>query len=345
MRTIIFPPMIDWDWMTQRPQQLMKQFARSGCRVFYCNRTSLSGQKVLMLPGEPGLQIVYDHERWLREDYAHIRASSSEVIVWCSKPDLAASLNRYEPDTVIYDCVDDLPQWYAEEETMVRLADGIVCTSARLDKRLSRRYPDKPRLLLRNGYDEDMGLHVTGLRDERMTMPGDLPSGEKPLIGFVGAWAPWVDAALLSRIAHMRDIDWEVVVIGAELGRRYELAHLPNIHYLGQRPHRELAAYIAMLDICLVPFLPQQVTLAANPVKVYEYLAAGKPVVSTDLPECREMGEVVEVGRNHDEVLELIARRLKEPGSADPRRGYALCNSWRQRAETGLVWLEQLRGS
>lgn len=343
MRTIIFPPLLDWDWMTQRPQQLMKQFARHGCRVYYCNRTVQKGAKVMAWPGEPGLYIVKDHEQWLCQDYARVRAEADELLLWCGWPGMASRLHRYEADRIVYDCADDFPQWYPQEEAMARAADGIVCSSARLDRRLASRYPDKPRLLLRNGYDEDMGLHLSAARSHTPPRPTDLPQTGRPLVGYIGAWAPWVDAGLLASIAGRRGVGAEVVIIGAMLGRRCELADMAGVHYLGLRPHGQLSAYLAHLDVCLVPFLPQPATLAANPVKVYEYLAAGKPVVSTDLPECREMGEMVEIGADRSAVLAHIRHRLETPGDASARRRYALGNSWRLRARACLQWLDQLR--
>ena len=342
MRTIIFPPIIDWEWMTQRPQQLMKQFARQGCTVYYCNRTTRAGEAVKELAGEPGLFLVCDHEKWLQESYASVRSAASELIVWCTWPALAATLSCYEADRIIYDCVDDFAQWYPQEEKMVKMAHAIVCSSGRLDQRLDRLYPQKPRLLLRNGYDEDMGLHLSSNSAYRRERPLDLPPAGRPVVGFIGAWAPWVDAGLLAQIAGARGLGAEVVVIGDTLGRRYELSHLRNLRYLGCKPHHRLPDYLAHLDICLVPFLPQPVTMAANPVKVYEYLAAGKPVVSTDLPECRLMEGVVDVARDHHGIITLIKRRLEQPGTAAPRRSYAIRNSWRLRAQAGLSWLNRL---
>ncbi|WP_020614998.1 glycosyltransferase [Paenibacillus daejeonensis] len=342
MRTIIFPPIIDWEWMTQRPQQLMKQFARQGCTVYYCNRTTKVGEPDRELVGEPGLFLVYDHDKWMQESYASVRRDASELIVWCTWPALASNLTRYEADRIIYDCVDDFAQWYPQEEEMVKIADAIVCSSGRLDQRLARLYPEKPRLLLRNGYDEDMGLHLSSDSPYRGERPADLPPADKPVIGFIGAWAPWVDAGLLARIAGTRGLGAEVVVIGDTMGRRYELGHVQNLRYLGFKPHHQLPDYLAHLNICLVPFLPQPVTLAANPVKVYEYLAAGKPVVSTDLPECRLMNGIVDVASDHLGIIRLIKRRLEQPGSAAPRRSYAIRNSWRLRAQAGLSWLNTL---
>jgi glycosyltransferase involved in cell wall biosynthesis len=329
MGIIVYPPTIDWSWMMQRPQQLMKQFARSGHRVFYCNKT-VSARPVEET--EPGLFIVHDHEAWVREELPRIRKETGgNVGVWCTFPKLHSTLARYQPDWIVYDCVDDFPEWLPYEREMVRMADIVVCTAERLYRRLSRQYPGKRIELVRNAYDPDMGLHLPPLPGVEPPLPPDLPDRGTPIAGYVGAWAPWIDEPLLYRLAAAVP-EAEIVVIGAEFGRRFHPGRGPdNIRYLGMKPHDELAAYIRAFSVCLIPFRLTPVTLATNPVKAYEYLASGKPVVATDMPECRMFAPLVDTGRTPEEFITHVRRRLREPGDAWARTAFALENTWAHR--------------
>lgn len=335
MDTIIFPPILDWDWMTQRPQQLMKQFARQGCRVFYCNHTQRNGKPVEEL--EPRLYLIHDHEHWVNHELETIRKASARILVWCSLPRLADRITVYRADSIIYDCVDDFPQWYPDEGAIVKQAHYIVCSSQRLCDRINRLYPNRRTILIRNGYDEDMGLHRPPPAESQR--PPDLPPAGCPVIGYIGAWAPWIDEALIAGIAQS-DSRWHVVVIGVELERKFTLQHLPNVSYLGLKPHRELPGYIRNFDIGVIPFRLNPVTLAANPIKAYEYLAAGKPVVATNMPECWLMEGQIDVGESRSAIIRLVQERIGDSGNAEARMNYALKNTWRERASECITMLK-----
>jgi teichuronic acid biosynthesis glycosyltransferase TuaH len=320
--TFLYPPILDFDWMKQRPQQLMKQLARRGHTVFFCNRTQ-AALPVEQL--EDRLFLVHDHDRFIQQEWAQYRdQGSQQSIVWCTLPRLASSLAIYEANYIIYDCVDEFLEWSPDEPKMVAVADALVCTSERLEQKLRRQYPAKPVKLIRNAYDMDMRLHEGfGAKQAR---PVDLPDGK--LVGYIGAWAPWVNEAILHRLARSLEGKASVVVIGPEFGRKYSRG---RVHFLGMKPHGELARYLAHLSVSLIPFRMSPVTLATNPVKAYEYLAAGIPVVASDLPECRRMQPYVDTASTQTGFIELVQRRLEEPGDTAPRIRFALSNTWEHR--------------
>jgi teichuronic acid biosynthesis glycosyltransferase TuaH len=329
MRIFIFPPTIDWSWMKQRPQQLMKQLARDGNTVFYCNHTQTDRPVELV---ELGLYVVHQHDRWLQQEWSNFRKRVNvPVIVWCTFPRLASILPRYEADKIVYDCVDDFAEWAADEAEMAACSDAIVCTAERLEQRLKRQYPGKPIALIRNAYDPDMGLHLNSERHSELAeyRPSDLPEGR--IVGYVGAWAPWVDQLLLEKLAQKIRNEASIVVIGPEFGRKYSFGRDQAIHFLGMKPHSELAAYVRHMSVCLIPFRITPVTLATNPVKAYEYLAAGKPVVSTLLPECELMQPHVDMAPATLPFIDTVCLRLRDPGSSEDRMAYALEHTWEQR--------------
>jgi teichuronic acid biosynthesis glycosyltransferase TuaH len=308
--------------MKQRPQQLMKQFARLGHTVFYCNKNA---EELPVEQLEPNLNIVRNPMRWLEQEWPAIRRKQQEpVIVWCSFPKLSSQLKLYAPDKIIYDCVDEFAEWVPYEHDMCMMADALVCTSQRLYERLSSKYPGKPLELVRNAYDPDMCLHRKALGTER---PNDLPQG--PLVGYIGAWAPWVDALLVNSLSRYLDQE-RIVIIGPEFGRKYGRSG-NGVHYLGMKPHEQLPAYLAQLSVCIIPFRINPITLATNPVKAYEYLAAGKPVVSTNLPECTILRPYVDVSTSRTMFAELVKQRLADPGDRESRTLFALNQTWEHR--------------
>lgn len=329
MRVIIMPPVMDWDWMRQRPQQLMKQLARLGFTVFYCNRSQLGG--ALEEQAADGIYIVHDHEAWLRERWPVFRRvhKPEQIVLWCAIPTLVHSLKRYGPCTVIYDCADHIPEWDKAEKLMLETAERVVCSSSRLADKLSRDVPGSSLELIRNAYDEDMGLHADWKEGTSETS-SFADSESTRIVGFIGAWAPWIDEGLLERIVRLIP-RIKIVVIGAEFMRKFTI-NRPNIHFLGHQPHTALPNYIRQMDVCLIPFRLTPITLAANPIKAYEYLAAGKPVIAADMPECRLMHPFVDTARSRSDFVDLIRLRLETPGEQGPRREYALRNTWHHRA-------------
>lgn len=328
MGIIIYPPTIDWTWMKQRPQHLMYQLSQHGHTVFYCNKTQ-SPQDVEQI--HPNLYIVHHHREWLKNTLPSIRKNHSFIGVWCSYPKLSSTLSSYQPDWVVYDCIDDFSDWSIYENEMISISNRVVCSSMRLFSRLQRTFPHKQIALIRNAYDLDMNLHSN--TNLNLTPPPDLIiDNQKKLIGYVGAWAPWVDDKLVQKLSKI-DPNLSVVIIGPEFGRKFQPKHTPQIHFLGLKPHCQLAGYIKHFSVLIIPFRITNVTLATNPVKAYEYLASGKPVISTNLPECRLMEPHIDVAQTHDEFLKLVKKRIIDPGDSVPRINYAMENTWAMRGQ------------
>jgi hypothetical protein len=101
---------------------------------------------------------------------------------------------------------------------------------------------------------------------------------------------------------------------------------------LGRRPYESLPAYCKGFDVGLIPFVLSELTLCANPLKAREYLAAGLPVVSTDLPEVAVLPEC-RVGRSHEEFLQLLESGLQQPGPRRERSELMRSESWQARLD------------
>ena len=205
-------------------------------------------------------------------------------------------------------------------DLMLRRADAVVTTARSLFERLSGLHGRV--VLVPNGWDESLA------RDPLPPRPADLPP--PPVAGFVGAWAPWIDGRLLEAVA-ARLPRWQFAIIGPLHGRRP--ARGPNIHHLGHRPHAALAAYLSHLDVGLIPFHLNEVTRAANPVKLWEYLGAGLPVVSTPIPEVLPFRDHVALAAEPAAFARAVeaARNDDSPERREARRRLARQNSWEAR--------------
>src|SRR4029078_13293068 len=126
----------------------------------------------------------------------------------------------------------------------------------------------------------------------------------RPIVGFFGLIADWVDTDIMAAIAR-RYPTGSLVVVGKATTDVSALQKLPNVHLLGRKPYADLPAYCKAFDVAINPFRINELTLAANPLKVREYLAAGLPVVSTDIPEVHVL-EDVRVGVDHDDFISQI---------------------------------------
>ncbi|MFN8525898.1 MAG: glycosyltransferase [Chloroflexota bacterium] len=163
--------------------------------------------------------------------------------------------------------------------------------------------------------------------------PLDLAGIPHPRLLLYGTLRECVDARFLADVARERP-SWQMVLIGPMAGMDVApIARLPNVHLMGPRANERLPSYLQYSDICMIPYRDDDVTRAIDPVKVYEYLAAGKPVISTPLPELSRFEEVVTVVRTAPEFVATAERILSrpDPGKAVRQLQAVRDQSWDRR--------------
>jgi len=350
---------IDWDFRFQRPQQLSTQFGRHGHRVLYLSTTKF------LSPDGPAWDLTRKAENVgelrirsrralgiysgrLEEEDLDTLTSAFETLArdlamgdtvgvvqipfWAP---LAERLRERLGWRVLYDCMDEWTNFpgFGEdvlslEENLVRRADVTVVSADRL---FDKWKAVAPRLTLaKNGIDAEHYRRLYG--------PNDLLKGaRRPIIGYYGALASWVDVPLLTKIA---DAHPEATMVLA--GGHFDVDLSPisgreNVRLLGQRPYEEMPKLLWSFDACVIPFLVNDITEATNPVKFYEYLYGGKPVVAPALTELLPYGDIAYLARGHEEFLSQLSRALAEPVD-DPRRArrrrVAEENDWERRYES-----------
>jgi glycosyltransferase involved in cell wall biosynthesis len=165
----------------------------------------------------------------------------------------------------------------------------------------------------------------------------------RPVAGFVGALARWVDAELIAELAAARP-DWDFALVGEPLDdsfARLEASRYANVLWLGPRPYGAIPSILSAFDAALIPFRTGPEGANASPIKLYEYLAAGLPVVATPIAECAAVPEVSigQGARAFSDLLERARATRRSPEYAARARARAKENDWSHRAQAALAAL------
>ncbi|NWA26171.1 glycosyltransferase [Pseudomonas gingeri] len=352
--TFIFA-VIDWHFRIQRPQNLAKELARTGQVTFYISNHFIDndspGFNVEPLEGASGLfQIrlnvsgapaIY-HAPPTSAAIKQLRLSLSELMQWANTGTVHCivqhaywfPLARCVPNsTLIYDCMDhhegfgNVAQELLDlEKALMRRADLLVATSSWIEQHGKRENPNV--CVIRNAAEYSAFCQVPEqiYRDTQ----------NRKIIGYYGAIAEWFDLQLVKQLAQAFPQHLVLLIGNDTVNAKKYFKGCPNIVMHGEVPYTSLPYYLHAMDVCLLPFKVIPLTLATNPVKVYEYLSAGKPVVSVKLPELDQFGSLANTAENPTEFIAAvqgILEQLPEPESASlARQQFAKTQTWKHRA-------------
>ncbi len=261
------------------------------------------------------------------------RLGMERPISWSFLPSAAPIAGRLGETSVIYHVVDefsafsDASEHIAElEEVLLRRADLVVASSEKLLAAKRRVSPGA--VLVRHGVDH---AHFARALDPALPIPADLARLPRPVIGFFGLVADWIDLVLVRRVADAHP-HASVVLIGKVTASTSPLEGARNVHLLGRRPYAELPAYCKGFAVAMTPFVLNELALNANPLKAREYVAAGLPNVCTDLPELRAVPGCT-IARSAAAFVEEVGAALAT-GGPDPARSALVRNEgWEAKVE------------
>lgn len=240
----------------------------------------------------------------------------TDVVNMVFNPAAGMIAGRLGERELVYYCVDEYTAFTGSaalkdiEEKLFRDADLVVVSAEKL-------YDDKKKFnpnthIIRHGTD---WRHFRTAVDGELETPADIANLPRPIIGFHGLLADWVDFELIKKLAEHFS-EGSVVLVGKTAVDAEEkiriLDGIPNVHRLGRKPYEQLPAYCRAFDVAINPFIINDLTLAANPLKVREYLAAGLPVVSTDIPEVRVLPDCL-VAVDHSDFINKTAAAIANP--------------------------------
>jgi len=358
---------------------LMRKFARAGNRVIFVNSISmglpglahkdllprikrkLGSYSKLARQTEDGITVVSPASlpffgsataRRLNRQMigAQIRKLAqsrglTKPILWIAIPTAAEMIGAFDESAIIYqvsDKYDANTMDHATDPALIRKlheqaidrADLVFYSGRKLFDEATRGRDHS--YLLEQGVDYERWSKVTTL-----SIAPEIDKIPHPRLGYFGAIEPWlVDQELIKRAARERP-SWQWIFIGNR-SRGIEIEDLPNTHFLPPVQYEELPAYAAGFDVCVLPWETEQAfTSYGSAIKVREYLASGKPVVISPLPEYEPMGDVLRIARSRDEFLRLVEDALNENDeSASAKRQAAVASgTWDARAEwvSGLI--------
>ena len=282
--------------------------------------------------------------RWARErdlEAAMRRLGAGQPILWLVRPDQADLPGRFGEKMCVYHIVDEYSGYggltqerrqavLQREQRLIARADVVFVTSPALLQSKGRYNPNTH--LVPNAVDYEAFSRAL----EDPTLPADLEALPRPRVGYVGAVNDKVDFALLSELAR-RHRDWSVVVVGPwavrEDANAPVLRQEPNVHFLGKQDVARVPHYIKGLDICLMPYKLDEWTRSIDPLKLYEYLAAGRPVVSTAIPAAQPFGAWISIAVEGDGFISAAETALAQDSAAArvARRAEASRHSWDSR--------------
>ncbi len=360
---IICFPIINWDFRYQRPQQLLSRFAKNGYRVFYLTVEQTPLKQIYLVKEieknvlEINLSIsskfnVYK-DKLSQKQVNSLLNSLNEVkrdfkidkaLSFVDFPNwepLASKLKEKEDWKIIYDCMDEHTDFSnvnssvsSKEVKLFKESDVVMVTSKQLLAKVKAYRNDI--VFVPNAGDFE---HFNKLTEN--TLLADI---RKPIIGYFGAIAEWFDNELIEFLADSRK-NWNFIFIGRTVGSNINnLKTFPNVHFLGEKPYNELPKYLYGFDVCLIPFKLTPLIQATHPVKFYEYLSSGKPVVSVKLPELVSFIDICYIAENREEFLEKIEIALKEndPEIRNKRTEFSKNNTWDDRYRILTSHIEQL---
>jgi len=339
--TIIYHSVLEWGFIFQRPQQLLRELGKLGYRVVFIEprqARQLAGRR------QTGTVEAAPNVFVCRNSGQASRLTGEKPILWTAYPPFAGQLPKCRPGLVVYDALDlpagEFAAWAPYVPRLRKLADIIFAVSPELQRQNARHHGNVN--LLPNGVDYD---HFARAAGNDLPVPPDLPGGGQPLVGFSGTLAEWLNWGLVKQIARLLP-KYSFVFIGPPLlGKDSEaLPRRQNIHYLGHRDYAVLPAYFAQFAALILPFKLNAVTQASDPVKLYEYLASGKPVVATPLPATGRFPDVL-TAVTPAEFARQLRRAVEQddPAARERRMQSVAGHTWAARAAAAHAVLDAAR--
>lgn len=302
-----------FDWNTplfQRPHQLAVALSqRKNAHVIFLSDQYRFDNFAGLMTVNASLDVIPLHFFLKNPD---ILQTAEHITVFKSLPIQMELLERIQYDTLVYDYIDDLsllPYCTAETKELhyklIESADLTVCTAKTL-------YEDaclhtKRVILSPNACDYDF-FHASRNCEPDMTIT-ELTKGYDCVLGYYGCLAQWLDSELLKQVAVERP-NWCFLLMGQCFDgsdQRLKEAGMSNIILWPAQPYKDLPRFVAAFDIQMIPFKVNQITQGTSPVKLFEYMAVGKPILTSAMPECMRYRSV-EIYRTAEEFIEKVEK-------------------------------------
>lgn len=240
-----------------------------------------------------------------------------DIVFWTYDPYSVEILKRLRPKLSIYDCIDEHSAYpYPGSKRYLKQREAELCREVDIVFVTAKGLLKYKKPFNRNTFFVPNGVdfkHFSKAYYKRLKIPYDIRNIPRPILGYVGAIADWIDLDLIEYLAKSEP-RWSIVMIGPVDNKRYvrRFKNVNNVHFKGRKDFELLPNYIQAFDVCLNPFKINDLTKTVNPLKAYEYLASGKAIVSTDMPEIYPLKSVIQIASSHKDFLKKIQVTLED---------------------------------
>jgi glycosyltransferase involved in cell wall biosynthesis len=333
----IFTETVEWTFMFQRPQQLATEFSKKeNVIVLYLTLQKFDDFYIYKKIND-GLflfsSLFLDKLNLLLDDCRN-------KILLIEKPRIYRTIRNIKYDFLIYDIIDDISFFADYSEKLICVHNEILTkadlTIATATNLYNQAQPFSKKLILANNACDYNFFHNAKTTLINKEIKERLKS-YKCVLGYYGALSHWFDYELIKNVAIKRP-DWVWLLVGSELGnstRDSGIKTLPNVICTGAKSYKNLPYYINDFDIQTIPFIINDITLSTSPVKLFEYMATGKPILTCDIPECRKYKSVY-IYDNADDFIAKTELLITLKDDADYLKlldDEAKENTWEKRAE------------
>jgi glycosyltransferase involved in cell wall biosynthesis len=353
---IIVHSHLGWDWVWQRPQQFHSRLSQRHKILFVEGPVARAGltaaqvslREVADYPNIVVLQMEMPAERWSDGAWVDkerrrlvesvlsgpLGADFQDPVQWFYDPmAVTAFAGHLDESAIVYDCMDQLSQFRGAPAELVRRERELLAIANVVFAGGPKIWKDKVNHNA-NCYSFGCGVdveHFGKAADSSTMVPADIADLPRPIYGYIGVVDERIDYDLVAKLAE-KNARGSVVMIGP--WTKVDPSTFPrrdNLHWMGRREYGQLPAYAKGFDVCLMPFALNEATEFINPTKALEYMATGRPIVSTAIEDViLQFEDVVKIARTHEDFVSHCERAAAAPNRAAIRRGLKLAkaNSW-----------------